>query len=79
MGEIINHHTSDGELTRIFVWYPDEPVHGSLPDWQNDPTIRRWLEELRGTDNQYKVAAARYYHNPRPIGQMLAIARQVDE
>lgn len=64
--------TEDGATTRIYVWYPD----GSY-DWRADPLITDYLQEMRGPNNEYELTDARYYHNPKPTGEVRVIARLV--
>lgn len=78
MSEVIGKDTWEGRVTRIYVWYPDEPVSGVLPDWERDPVIADYLNEIRRSDDRATIDAHRYYHNPKPTGQVIVIARLVD-
>ena len=72
MSEIIACDTWQGKAIRIHVWYPDAPVDATLPDWEHDPVIAQYLDEMRAGGRELR--AARYYYNPKPTGQALVIA-----
>jgi hypothetical protein len=73
MSELIARDEWQGATTRIHVWYPDEPMDATLPDWEHDATIAPYLEEMRA--DGHTLSATRYYHNPKTTGQAIVIAR----
>lgn len=74
MSKIVGYDKWAERITRIYVWYGDEPTDQSLPDWQHDPVIAELLDEVN-PGRAYVFSAARYYWNPEPTGQVVVITR----